>query len=386
MQFMGYRRQDGKAGTRNHVLILPTCACASECCRIVSSQVKGTVNVIFHSGCADVRSNAELNKRMLIGLACNPNVYGVVIIGLGCETLSHAKLKEEIKKLSAKPVASFGIQEEGGTINTASKAIRAALAMTTEASHIQRSLCDISDIVLGLECGGSDGTSGLAANPVLGCVSDKLVDSGATTIMSETTEWIGAEHILAKRAATPEIHNKIIDLCHRYEIHLKQAGQNCRDGQPTPGNKAGGLSTLEEKSLGCIKKGGTRPIVEVLEQAEMPKCKGAILMDTPGYDIASVTAMVAGGCTAIIFTTGCGTPTGNAISPVLKVTANEQTYKSMRDNIDMDLSPVITGTQNIEEMADRLLQDLIYTCSGRLTKAEIFGFSDIAVDQYCRYV
>ena len=177
-----------------------------------------------------------------------------------------------------------------------------------------------------IECGGSDATSGIASNPAVGNLSDRLVDLGASTMMSESIEWIGGEHVLARREATPEIHDQIIKICEDYEKHLLAAGQDCRAGQPTPGNKAGGLSTIDEKSLGCIRKGGTRPIVEVLAQAERPTKHGAIVMDTAGYDISSVTSMAAAGCQAIIFTTGRGTPTGNAIVPVLKVTSNEHTY------------------------------------------------------------
>lgn len=386
MQFWGYKRQDGRAGIRNHVLILPTCACASESCRITASQVKGAVNIVFNTGCSDVAANTELSQRVLTGFATNSNVYGVVIIGLGCETVPHAKLREKIQSMTNRPVVSFGIQEEGGTLRTIEKAVRAARDMAAQAAMQQRELCDISNLLLGIECGGSDATSGIAANPAAGNLSDRLVDLGASTIMSEAIEWIGGEHILAKRAATPEIHNQIIEICKRYEEHLQSAGQDCRAGQPTPGNKAGGLSTLDEKSLGCIRKGGTRPIVEVLEQAARPTKQGAIVMDTAGYDISSVTAMVAAGCNAVIFTTGRGTPTGNAIVPVLKVTANARTFKMMYDNIDVDLSSIIRGEKTYQECGETLLQDILDICNGKMTKAEVYGFSDIAVDHVCRFV
>ena len=217
-------------------------------------------------------------------------------------------------------------------------------------------------------------------------LSDLLVDLGATSMMSESIEWIGGEHVVAKRAATSKIHNEIIEICRAYEDHLKAAGQDCRAGQPTPGNKAGGLSTLDEKSLGCIRKGGTRPIVEVLEQAQKPTKHGAVVMDTAGYDISSVTSMVAGGCQVVIFTTGRGTPTGNAIVPVLKVTANSRTYQRMEDNMDVDLSAIIRGEKTYKEMGAELLNTIHEVANGRLTKAEAYGFSDIAVDHVCRYV
>ena len=241
-------------------------------------------------------------------------------------------------------------------------------------------------MLLGIECGGSDATSGIASNPAVGNLSDRLVDLGASAMMSESIEWIGGEHVLARRGATPEIHDQIIRVCEDYEKHLLAAGQDCRAGQPTPGNKAGGLSTIDEKSLGCIRKGGTRPIVEVLEQAQPPTKRGAIVMDTAGYDISSVTSMAAAGCQVIIFTTGRGTPTGNAIVPVLKVTANEHTYSWMEDNMDVDLSGIIRGEQTIEESGGMLLEKLHEIANGKLTKAEAYGFSDIAVDHVCRFV
>ncbi len=386
MEFWGYRRAEGRAGIRNHVLILPTCVCGSESARIVASQVKGAVNIVFNTGCSDVQANTEMSQKVLTGFACNPNVYGVVIIGLGCETVGHKELREKLQGMTSKPVVSFGIQEEGGTLRTIEKAVRAARELAAEAAMQQRERFPISELLLGIECGGSDATSGLASNPAVGELSDLLVDLGASTMMSESIEWIGGEHVLAKRAATPELHNQIIEVCRAYEEHLKAAGQDCRAGQPTPGNKAGGLSTLDEKSLGCIRKGGTRPIVEVLEQAARPTKRGAIVMDTAGFDISSVTSMVAGGCNAVIFTTGRGTPTGNAIVPVLKVTANERTFRMMDDNMDVDLSPIIRGEKTFREMGREMLADIEALCNGRMTKAEVYGFSDIAVDHVCRFV
>ena len=386
MQFMGYKRTEGRAGIRNHVLILPTCACGSESSRIVASQVRGAVNIVFNTGCSDVAANTAMSQKILTGFACNPNVYGVVIIGLGCETVPHKVLREKIEAMTKKPVVSFGIQEEGGTLKTIEKATRAARIMAAEAGMQQKEPCDISELLLGIECGGSDATSGIASNPAVGNLSDRLVDLGASTIMSESIEWIGGEHVLARRAATPEIHNQIIKVCEDYEKHLLAAGQDCRAGQPTPGNKDGGLSTIDEKSLGCIFKGGTRPIVEVLEQAERPTKQGAIVMDTAGYDISSVTSMVAAGCNAVIFTTGRGTPTGNAIAPVLKVTANEHTYQWMEDNMDVDLSAIIRGEMTIPESGEMLLGEMEKILNGKLTKAEAYGFSDIAVDHVCRFV
>jgi altronate dehydratase large subunit len=386
VDFMGFKRPDGKVGTRNHVLILPTCACASETSRIVASQVKGSVNIIMQAGCAEVKGNEDITQRVIVGFAANPNIYGVVVIGLGCENHSHKSVKASIEKVTNKPVVSFGIQDEGGTLNTISKAVKAARIMAEDASKLIREPFDISKLMLGIECGGSDATSGLAANPAVGNLSDRLIDLGASAMISETPEFIGAEHILARRGATPEIHDRIIAICRDYETHLAGVNQDLRTGQPTPGNKDGGLSTIEEKSLGCIYKGGTRPVVEVVEYAEIPTKTGAIIMDTPGYDIASVTAMVAGGCQVIIFTTGRGTPTGHALAPVIKVTGNGTTYQNMIDNMDIDVSSIITGENSIEEMGGMLLDELVEVANGKITKAESFGFSDICIDRICRFI
>jgi len=271
-------------------------------------------------------------------------------------------------------------------VKTIEKAVRAAREMAQAASMEQKQLCPIFSLMLGIECGGSDATSGLAANPTVGLVSDRLVDLGASTMMSETLEFVGAEHILAARGATPEIRRQVIEICKEYEEHLAGVGQNCRYGQPTPGNKMGGLSTIEEKSLGCIHKGGTRPIVEVVMEGQRPTKTGAIIMDSPGYDVASVTAMVAGGCQVVVFTTGRGSPTGNAIAPVIKITGNSFTYQNMLDNMDFDASGPIAGTCTLEQAADGLFDEVMAVANGKMTKAETYGFTDICIDRVCRYL
>ena len=386
MKFLGFKRKDGSVGVRNHVLILPSCACASETCRVVVSQVLGTKNVIINVGCSDVTANTEMTQRVLTGFALNANVFGVVVIGLGCETVGHRELAEKIRMLSDKPVVSFGIQEEGGTIKTAALAVEAARKMVEEASKLQKVECDASDLFVAIECGGSDATSGIASNPAVGSMADKIYDLGGITMMSETVEFIGAEHVLAKRGETPEIHDQIIRICEEYEKHLALAGQDCRSGQPTPGNKVGGLSTIEEKSLGCIHKGGTRPVSEVLQEAARPTKKGALIMDTPGYDISSVTSMVAGGATIVVFTTGRGTPTGHALAPVIKVTGNPLTAERMKDNMDIDVSGILEGEETINQAGERILKEVLEVAGGKVTKAEALGFSDIAVDHVCRYI
>ncbi|AOY75256.1 UxaA family hydrolase [Clostridium formicaceticum] len=386
MNFLGYKRPDGKVGIRNHVLILPTCACSSETCRVVASQVTGAVSIVNQNGCAQVKGDLEITKQVLAGLAANPNVYGTILIGLGCENAQPDDMETLIQSMTNKPLKTLVIQEEGGTIATVKKATEYARKMVQEATMLQKESFDISELIVGTECGGSDPTSGIASNPVVGNLSDRLVDLGSSSILSETTEFIGAEHILAERGATPEIKEQILHIVKRYEEHIKKAGESLREGNPSPGNKAGGITTLEEKSLGCIHKGGHRPVVEVVDYAEIPKKKGLIVMDTPGYDIASVTGMAAGGCQVIVFTTGRGTPTGNAIVPVIKITGNRQTYEKMEDNIDFNVSPVVEGNKTIIEMGEELLKEVIDVANGKFTKAETLGFNEIAINRLCNYV
>jgi len=278
------------------------------------------------------------------------------------------------------------IQEEGGTTATIKKAIEYAQQMIEDASRLQREQFPLSELIVGTNCGGSDPTSGLAANPVVGNLSDRLVDLGSTSVLCETTEFIGAEHILAKQAATPEIAQQIYDIIKRYEDHLTNVGESLRNGNPSPGNKAGGITTLEEKSLGCIHKGGHRPIVEVFDYAKCPTKKGLVIMDTPGYDIASVTGIAAGGAQVMVFTTGRGTPTGNAIMPVIKITANKSTYERMKENMDFNASPVIRSEKTVEEMGAALLQEVLDVANGKVVKSEVFGFNDIAISRLCNYV
>ena len=242
------------------------------------------------------------------------------------------------------------------------------------------------ELIVGTECGGSDQTSGLASNPLIGNACDRLVDMGATAVLSETTEFIGAEHILARRGRTPEVSRRIYEIVHRYEDALKLVGEDVRDGNPSPGNMEGGLTTLEEKSLGCIHKGGHRPVEKVFEYSEMIDTKGLVIMDTPGNDPSSVAAMVAGGAQVVLFSTGRGTPTGNPIAPVIKITANPQTYQAMADNIDVDASRLLEEPEVMDQMADQLVEEVVATASGKLTKSEALGFYEMAIARVCNYV
>ncbi len=388
MEFKGYERDDGKIGVRNHVLILPTVACANETCRIIAENLPEAKSLVNQNGCGEVEMSRRVTQKVLSGLAANPNVFGILMIGLGCELNQSEEMSAIIRQKTNKPMEILLIQEEGGTLNTINKGMRIAQDLISKASSCRRRLFDVSHLVVGIECGGSDSTSGLAANPVIGRVSDSLVEAGATTMFSETSEIIGAERLLAQRAATHEVGRRIFEIVENLESRLRSVGEDVRSGQPSPGNKAGGLSTIEEKSLGCIHKGGTSPIMEIVDYAECPSKKGLVIMDTPAYDVVSVTAKVAGGCQLVIFTTGRGNPVGNPLAPVIKATANRDTYNRMRDNIDLDLSGVLEGTISIDQSCDSVLKELIRIADGKKTKAEVygFGFTETVIRHVCDYV
>lgn len=386
MEFYGYRRPDGTVGVRNHVLILPTSICASDTARIVASQVKGTVSFHNENGCSQVAPDQQFTMDVMAGYAANPNVYGVVAISLGCENCQMDLVADAIRARTQKPLRRFVIQEEGGTLKTVEKAVRAAREMVEQAGRERRVPCPLSCLTVGTECGGSDPTSGIAANRLVGALSDLLVDEGGTSILSETTEMIGAEHILARRARDEEVRRRIFEIISRYERTLALFGEEVRRGNPSPGNKAGGITTLEEKSLGCIHKAGHRAINAVYDYAKPIKEKGLVIMDTPGNDPSSMAGMAAGGAQMIVFTTGRGTPTGNPIVPVIKITGNRFTYARMEDNIDLDASPLVDGSRTLDELAGELLDEVIRTAEGEKTKAEILGFSEMAIARVCNYV
>ncbi|WP_462424203.1 UxaA family hydrolase [Fusobacterium ulcerans] len=385
MKFYGYKRSDGKVGVRNHVLILPASVCASDAARMISSQVKGTVTFNNQNGCSQVPSDQQYTMDMMAGYAANPNIYATVVISLGCENCQMDLVVDEIAKRTNKPIKTLIIQEEGGTIRTVEKGIRYAMELVQEATLLQKEMFPISELIIGTECGGSDPTSGLAANPLVGELSDRIVKMGGTSILSETTEFIGAEHILAKRAKNEEIKGRIYEIINRYEKSLESVGEKVRAGNPSPGNKAGGITTLEEKSLGCIHKGGTSIIQDVIDYAKPVEEKGLIIMDTPGNDPSSIAGMIAGGAQIILFTSGRGTPTGNPIAPVIKISGNRITYENMKDNIDVDASHVIYGPESLEELGEMLLKEVIDVASGKLVKAEILGFVETSVMRICNY-
>ena len=387
MVFFGYKRPDGRVGIRNKILILPASVCASDTARIVASQVEGAVTFNNQNGCSQVGADQQFTMDVMAGYAANPNVYGTVVISLGCENCQMDMVVEAIRERTNKPLEQFIIQECGGTLKTVERAVRAAKEMAAEASLARREACLVRELIVGTECGGSDPTSGLASNPLIGEMSDRIAVMGGTSILSETTEFIGAEHILARRGATPEISKQIYDIVHRYEKALQLVGEEVRAGNPSPGNKAGGLTTLEEKSLGCIHKGGHGPVNAVYDYAKpVDPYKGLVIMDTPGNDPSSVAGMAAGGCQVVVFSTGRGTPTGNPIVPVIKITGNKLTYASMSDNIDIDASPLLYGEQTMKEMGDLLMRELVDVANGKQTKAEVLGYTEMAIARVCNYV
>lgn len=382
MTFLGYRRPDGRVGVRNKIFVLPASVCASDTTRIIASQIEGAVTFNNQNGCSQVAGDQQLTMDVMAGMAANPNVYGIIVVSLGCENCQMDLVVDAIRERTNKPMETFIIQENGGTISTIEKAVRAGRKMAQEASKLQREEFPMSELIIGTECGGSDPTSGLASNVLIGELSDRMVELGGTSILSETTEFIGAEHILAKRGKTPEISERIYEIVHRYEKALQLVGEEVRDGNPSPGNIKGGLTTLEEKSLGCIHKGGHTEVTAVYDYGKQVSEKGLVIMDTPGNDPSSVAGMVAGGA----FSTGRGTPTGNPISPVIKITGNKITFANMSDNIDVDASPVIYGPETLKELGDKLLEEVREVASGKQTKAETLGYTEMAIARLCNYV
>lgn len=370
MKLYGYRRENGKVGIRNYILILPASVCASEVSARIAAHVNGSVSLPNQHGCCQVGADLELTTQIIKNLGKNPNVASVLVVGLGCEGVPAKEVAEEISRDTGKRAECLIIQECGGTIKTEAEGIKIAAEMAREAAKLKKEEIDITEITLAIECGGSDTTSGLASNPAVGYASDKLVSLGGTSIFSETTEFIGAEHILAKRAVTKEIGDKILEIVANCEKKANTMGVDMRGGQPTPGNIQGGLTTIEEKSLGCIYKGGTSPIDGVLDYAEIPSKRGLYIMDTPGQDIESITGMVAGGATIVAFTTGRGTPTGSPLAPVIKVTGNPETFMKMQDNMDINAGTIIDGTETIQKVGEEIFAEMLEVINGKQTKAE----------------
>jgi altronate dehydratase large subunit len=378
MNFQGYRRPSGKTGVRNHVLVIPSVVCSQGAAEAITRNLKGAVYLANVFGCAQVGADREQTKRTLVGFGTNPNVFAVLVVGNGCENLPAKEISEAIIS-SGKRVEFIEIQEVGGTKKTIAKGRRIVREMLADAAALEREPIPLRELIMATECGGSDYTSGLASNPALGAASDLVVGEGGTVILSETTELIGAEHLLAKRARTPEIGRKVLDLIAWWEKEAIATGQDIRGANPAPGNIAGGITTIEEKSLGCIYKGGTTTLEEVIRYAFPPTGKGLVLMDTPGHDIDQLTGMMAGGSQIAVFTTGRGTPTGSPIAPVIKTTGNAETYRKMKDNIDLNVSEILQGKETVKDAGKRIFEEVIAVASGKLSKAEKLGQRDFCI-------
>ncbi len=363
---------------RNHVLILPTITCATQAAHQITQLVQGTVSFIHQHGCAQVGVDYDQTFRTYVGMGLNPNVYGVVVLGLGCETHQARSVAGEIAK-SGKPVEVVSIQDHGGTLMAIAQGARAAAKMVQDASALMREPFDFSELIVGTECGGSDACSGLSANPAVGVVSDMLVDAGGTAILAETTELIGAEHLLAKRAVDEKVARRVYEVIEQMESRAIMMGVDIRTGNPSPGNIKGGLSSLEEKSLGAANKSGSRPLQELIDYAQAPAKKGLVWMDTPGHDIEQLTGMVAGGAQVVLFTSGRGTPTGSPIAPVIKISTNTSMFENMQDNMDMNAGTIIDGNESIQSVGQRIFDEIARVSSGKLTKAEILKQHDFGI-------
>jgi len=392
--FQGIVRSDGRVATRNYIGILTSVNCSATVARMVADHfrnnladypnVDGVVALTHKTGCgmASEGEGMELLRRTLTGYAQHPNFYAVVSIGLGCEAnqigtwMGSAKLKINDK------LQAFTIQEKGGTTKAVKDGIARIKALLPEANKIRREAVPAGHLVLGLECGGSDGYSGISANPALGAAADLLVRHGGTPILSETPEIYGAEHLLTRRAVTREVGEKLLARIRWWEDYTARNKMEMNNN-PSPGNKAGGLTTILEKSLGAAAKGGTMNLVDVYEFAEKVTAKGFVFMDTPGYDPVSVTGHVAGGANIVCFTTGRGSVFGCKPSPSLKLATNTRLYQHMEEDMDLNCGTIVDGTETIEQVGERIFRLILETASGKRTKSEALGFGE---DEFAPWV
>ena len=380
-EFMGYIRPDGQVGCRNHVAVIPSVTCAGDVASAVVRQVAGCVGYFHHQGCCQLPPDLDRVTETLISLGCSPNVGAALVISLGCEGTDTERLIAELRA-TGKPVRVVRIQELGGVSAAIKAGIDAAQELVMEISGLQRQPVGIDRLVMAIKCGGSDTTSGMASNCVIGYVADKLVDLGATVVFGETTEFVGGEHLLARRAVTPEVGKKIYEIVDKMEARARSLGCDMRRGQPTPGNIEGGLSSIEEKSLGAIVKSGTRPIQGVMEYPERAgDRKGLWIKDTPGREPEILTGMAATGAQFMMFSTGRGAPQGFPTMPVLKICGNPNTYENMRHDMDLNAGRIITGEASIEEVGEEAFQAALALLSGRQTKNETLGYHS-SIDIY----
>jgi altronate hydrolase len=388
--FDGILRKDGRVATRNYIGVISTVNCSATVTRAVSDffkrgdilaqfpNVDGIVPLTHSSGCGMGSSGLGIDvlRRTLAGYAKHPNFAGVVMIGLGCEANQMSALTFSQKLKESALLATMTIQDKGGTKKTIDNAVAAVKEMLPEANSVgPRQKLPASHLVLGLECGGSDGYSGITANPALGAAADLLVRNGGTAILSETPEVYGAEHLLTRRAVSREVGEKLIKRIHWWEDYTKKLDGDM-DNNPSPGNKAGGLTTILEKSLGAVAKGGTMNMQDVYEYAMPVTAKGFVFMDTPGYDPCSVTGHVAGGANIVCFTTGRGSAYGCKPVPSLKLATNTPMYQRMTDDMDINCGEIVDGTATVQELGERIFKLILDTASGKQSKSEELGYGD----------
>ncbi len=377
---MGYRRADGRIGTRNYVGIISTVVCANEVTDSISRAVAGTTAFLHQQGCCQTPVDIQRVNDTLTNLGKNPNLASVLLVSLGCESTEVTAVEEAIAG-TGKRVETVVIQDIGGSARTLAEGSLIAQDMVQEASSLKRVACPLSELMLGLKCGSSDTTSGLAPNPAMGIASDMIVEQEGTSILGEVTEFIGAEHILAGHARDEKIAGQILSLVERMEARAKSVGADIRGGQPTGGNIKGGLTTIEEKSLGAIAKAGNAPIQAVYEYGEIPKVKGLVVMDSPGREPEILTGLAAAGCTVIAFATGRGAPQGFPFVPVIKITGNPLTWEKLRDHMDLNVSGLMEGNSSLPKEGEKIFNEILAVASGKLTKAEISGYTK-AMDIY----
>jgi altronate dehydratase large subunit len=375
MEFLGYRRSDCRVGTRNYVGVLSTVVCANEVTDRIAHSVRGATAFMHHQGCCQTPLDVNRVSNVLVGLGTNPNLAAVLLVSLGCESVVVEDVAAAIRS-SGKRVESVTIQEEGGAANSVARGQLLAQQLVTEASAMTPVPCPLSDLVLGLKCGSSDTTQGLFANPALGIASDLLVEAGGTSVLGEVTEFIGAEHILAQHARDKSVAARIVELVRQMEARAKAVGCDMRGGQPTGGNIKGGLTTIEEKSLGAIAKAGQAPIEAVYEYGQHPTTRGLVVMDSPGREPEILTGLAAAGCNLIAFSTGRGAPQGFPFVPVVKITGNKVTWEKMQDHMDVYVGTIMEGAESLPVAGTRLFGDLVAFASGKLTKAEISGYTN----------
>lgn len=367
MEFLGYKREDGSFGVRNHVLVLSSVSCANGVVEAIGRALPEVVPVTHAYGCGYGPDDIGVSHRTMAGLLNNPNVGAALIIGLGCESMNSQFLTQAVQ---GKPVDALVIQEDGGSRATTDKGIDICREFLKELAAQGREPAPVSELIVGLECGGSDAFSGVTANPAVGAAADRFVGEGATVILAETTEMIGTAHILKRRCATPELGEVIERLVNDHEKHVRASLGDLAGMVIAPGNIDGGLSSITEKSLGCIMKGGTTPINEYIEYAGRPSKSGLIIMDTPGYDIDSMAGMAAAGAQIILFTTGRGSTAGFPAVPVVKVASNSKTYNNMPGDMDVNAGTIIDEGKSIDDIGREIFELSLEVAEGRQTCAE----------------